>query len=653
VKPLLLLRELRRRGVLGAVALYGAVAAGGLQVADIVVHSLELPAWTLRALIWLGVLGLPITAVISWFYDLTRRGFVRTQAPPGSPRAPSPPPTAEVLHALESLKPGSLLAGRYRIEKELGKGGMGRVFAALDTKLGRRVAVKIVTAAAQDPARLRRFEQEARSAGALEHSNVLAVYDLGEQDGVPFLVTELLEGHTLRTVISNGALTPPEVQSIAQQLARGLAAAHARGVVHRDLKPENLFLTEDGRLKILDFGLARLSSPDEEPREHLTVTGAIFGTPGYLSPEQARGERAGPPSDVFSAGAIVYEMLAQRRAFPGDSLIEAGHLALTARPTPLPDTVPAGLAAVVDRCLEKDPRRRFASGAELARALETSQVPQATVTPALPVRSWRRSTALGVAVAALALGAAVASAVRVGRQERSRAHGDSELAQPAPAPPPRALPAPAPGSTETLPPPPTPPPPAKRDRVVRKTLPPPDPGLRAIPKTPYFDAQMFARDMMQAETAGNSGIISGARMVERMEHPEKAEKMLRSWLQSHPADSRVLLELVALLRRSGRDANAELRKHPNMPADWPTPLLRVFAGQMSDTAVLETASAARDAGERASRLCEAHYYLGLLHATGTSPDHALAAKHYREAMHGDCGESDLAGEALMHLGGSE
>src|SRR2546429_8943771 len=228
------------------------------------------------------------------------------------------------------LEAGAVLAGRYHLERELGKGGMGRVLIARDEKRGRRVAVKVVTAA-HDPGRVQRFEQEARAAGSLEHPNVLAVYDLGEEDGVRFLVTELLEGHTLRTVIDGPRLPPAQVQGLAVQLARGLAAAHVRGIVHRDLKPENLFLTDDGRLKILDFGLARLSS-DDERGPALTVTGAIFGTPGYLSPEQARGEKAGAPSDIFSAGAILYELLSGRRAFPGASLIESGHLTLNAQP---------------------------------------------------------------------------------------------------------------------------------------------------------------------------------------------------------------------------------------------------------------------------------------------------------------------------------
>ncbi|HEY5678332.1 MAG TPA: serine/threonine-protein kinase, partial [Myxococcales bacterium] len=361
--------ELRRRGVLGALTAYAVAAAGALQLADIVVHSMELPAWSLRALIWLAVLGFFATAAVSWFYDLTRRGFVRTQGP--TDRAPSPaisparnlpsPPGVP-----QDLAGGALLSGRYRIEREIGKGGMGRVLSARDEKLGRRVAVKVVTAA-HDPARVLRFEQEARTAGALEHPNVLAVYDLGEEDGVPYLVTELLEGHTLRTVIDGPRLPPSQVQTLALQLARGLSAAHARGIVHRDLKPENLFLTHDGRLKILDFGLARLTA---DGAQALTLAGAVFGTPGYLSPEQARGERAGTASDVFSAGAVIYELLTGARAFPGPTLVEAGHAALHAQPPPLPSAVPAGFSAVVARALEKDPSRRFPSAVEMAAALE-------------------------------------------------------------------------------------------------------------------------------------------------------------------------------------------------------------------------------------------------------------------------------------------
>src|SRR6516164_2145246 len=176
--------ELRRRGVLGAVVAYGVAAAGALQLADIVVHSLELPPWSLRLLIFLAAVGLPVTAVISWFYDLTRHGLVRTQMP-ASPPLPSPPLPAAIVREVQD---GAVLGGRYRLEGELGKGAMGRVLAAHDSKLDRRVAIKVVTGA-HDPARIQRFIQEARTAGAIEHPNILAVYDLGEHEGAPFLVT--------------------------------------------------------------------------------------------------------------------------------------------------------------------------------------------------------------------------------------------------------------------------------------------------------------------------------------------------------------------------------------------------------------------------------------------------------------------------------
>ena len=392
-------------------------AAGALQLADVLVHNLDLPAWTLRALIWVAAAGLLATAVVSWSYDLTRRGFVRTRLPEQASPAAVALRLADARAAPRELAPGTLLAGRYRVEQELGEGGMGRVMVARDERLGRRVAVKVVTAA-HDPARVRRFEQEARTAGSLEHPNVLAVYDLGEEGGVPFLVTELLAGHTLRTVIAGPRLPAEQVQGLMLQLAHGLAAAHARGIVHRDIKPENLFLTDDGRLKILDFGLARLTG-DGEQGPGLTVSGAIFGSPGYLSPEQARGEKAGPQSDVFSAGAVIYEMLSGERAFPGESLVEAGHAALKSQPAPLPPAVPRPLASVVMRCLQKDPQRRFQSGAALASALE-ALAPAAPVTLPPRPKSWRRSTSLMVALAMLAIGAALASGARVLRSARTQ-----------------------------------------------------------------------------------------------------------------------------------------------------------------------------------------------------------------------------------------
>ena len=596
------LSELRRRGVLGAVTAYAVVAAGGLQLADIVVHGMDLPPWTMRALIWIAALGLLATAVISWFFDLTRRGFVLTQAPPRSPRQISPgpatpaPATAPPQAALE--KGATLANGRYRIERELGAGGMGRVLAAMDTRLGRRVAIKVVTGA-HEPERVRRFEQEARMAGSLEHPNVLAVYDLGEEDGVPFLVTELLEGHTLRTVLAKGPLPPAQAHNLGLQLARGLAAAHGRGVVHRDLKPENVFVTEDGRLKILDFGLAKLVTPAEGDRA-LTVSGAIFGTPGYLSPEQARGEKAGPPSDVFSAGAILYEMLSGRRAFRGRSLIEAGHATLTAQPDPLPVSAPQGLAAVVSRALEKEPSRRFADGAGMARALES--LGQGAPVAAAP---RRRSTRSVLALATVAILAAFCSGVIV--QRRSSRQRRAELERRTGLPPQPAVPGVSP-------------------------IPP-------VPKPPVFDEKQFKQQLGEhlravlRQPEASLGVITGARAVANAGRPKQAEDMLRAQADRNPGDIRSHLELYALLRRSGRaeQAKNEAARYVREldDEDWPAPLVRVYAGQESEDAALKTAGEA-DEDEKPSQLCQAYYYLALLRATGG--DRAGARSLFQKAL---------------------
>ena len=593
-------------------------AAGILQLADIVVHNLELPGWTLRALIWFAPLGFVATFAVSWFYDLTRRGFVRTQGP--ADRAPSPvtphqvtAPTPQPSQALEELGPGALLAGRYRLERELGQGGMGRVLAARDEKLGRRVAVKVVTAA-HDPARVQRFEQEARTAGSLEHPNVLAVYDLGEHAGVPFLVTELLAGHTLRTLIEGPRLPPAQVQGLFLQLAGGLAAAHARGVVHRDLKPENLFLTDDGRLKILDFGLARLSSGEQGPG--LTVTGAVFGTPGYLSPEQARGEKAGPPSDVFSAGAVMYEMLSGKRAFPGASLIEAGAATLSLQPRPLAPQVPFPLASLVLRCLEKDPARRFQNGGELARALEALEPGAPVALPPRP-KSWRRSTSLMVALATLAVGVALASGVRVLRSARLEVDARRARAERA--------------RDQEIPAIPTPP------------VPPSVPPARHAKPSPETDAERLARDIEKQvrssiPRAGTLGLIAGARALEKSSRPDRAEEVLR-----RSRDPVARLELFLLRRKRGQktEAEAELRAFSRSleDEDWPRPLVQAFLGEKKDA---EVVAAASDDDER----CEAFYYLGRLHAPA---DAALARSELEKAAASSCDQSGFAKEELQDL----
>jgi eukaryotic-like serine/threonine-protein kinase len=279
------------------------------------------------------------------------------------------------------LQSGARL-GPYEVLAPLGAGGMGEVYRARDPRLGRDVAVKVLPDALRsDPDRLRRFEQEARAASALNHPNLLAVFDVGSHDGVPFVVSELLEGAALRERLRVGGVTPAKAIEWAVQIALGLAAAHEKGITHRDLKPENLFLTRDGRVKILDFGLAKLheaATRAEGSSEVPTVSngtepGAILGTVGYMSPEQVRGFSADHRSDIFSFGAVLYEMLSKRRAFAGESSPEVMTAILKEDPPELASSVrnlsPA-LGRIVRRCLEKRPEERFHSAHDLALALE-------------------------------------------------------------------------------------------------------------------------------------------------------------------------------------------------------------------------------------------------------------------------------------------
>jgi hypothetical protein len=262
---------------------------------------------------------------------------------------------------------------------------MGEVYRARDTRLGREVALKVISdGAALDSERLQRFEQEARLAGSLNHPNLVVVYDVGSEGGAPFLVTELLEGESLRHRLSRSRLPLKTALELGVQLAEGLAAAHARGVIHRDVKPENVFLTSGGRAKLLDFGIAKLTAPRaiEGTRNLLDTTltpeglgtrpGAVLGTPGYMSPEQVRGEPVDARTDIFSLGTLLYEMLGGAPAFPAKSLIESGHAILESEPPPLPDSVPASVDLLVRRCLEKEPARRFQSAADLAFDLGTA-----------------------------------------------------------------------------------------------------------------------------------------------------------------------------------------------------------------------------------------------------------------------------------------
>jgi eukaryotic-like serine/threonine-protein kinase len=290
---------------------------------------------------------------------------------------------------------------------------MGEVYRARDPRLGREVAVKVLpSAVSADSDRIRRFEQEARAAGALNHPNLLTVFDTGLHDGAPYLVFELLEGRTLRQVLGTGALAPRRALDHAREIAHGLAAAHEKGIVHRDLKPENVFVTTDGRVKILDFGLAKLHpaiDPDGLRREsttrsELTDPGTVLGTVGYMSPEQVRGHPADQRSDVFSYGSVVYEMLSGRRPFSGETAAEVMSAILKEDPPELasPD-VPDGLQRVVRRCLEKRPEERFQSARDISFALEAIGEAGSKRPAAIPPRPRRLALVAGASVLAASL----------------------------------------------------------------------------------------------------------------------------------------------------------------------------------------------------------------------------------------------------------
>jgi len=325
--------------------------------------------------------------------------------------------------------------GPYEILSPIGAGGMGEVYRARDERLKRDVAIKVLPVSfSTDPDRLRRFEQEAQSAGALNHPNITAVYDIGQHDNAPYVVQELLEGETLRTELSGGRFSPRKAIDYALQITQGLAAAHDKGIVHRDLKPENLFVTKEGRVKILDFGLAKLTQVGQSgaATNLPTVTpgtepGVVMGTLGYMSPEQVKGRPADARSDIFSFGAILYEMLSGKRAFHADSAGETMAAILKEEPPDLSVTnenISPGLERILRHCLEKNPERRFQSASDIAFALEAlSGLPPtsgaARVTAAGPPRRARAGMAVAAGLALLAAGLLAGSWFAGGRGRSS------------------------------------------------------------------------------------------------------------------------------------------------------------------------------------------------------------------------------------------
>jgi serine/threonine protein kinase/tetratricopeptide (TPR) repeat protein len=324
----------------------------------------------------------------------------------GSRSSPNTP-DCDTIAALGSSTMSDLIGrtlGHYRIVEKIGEGGMGEVYRAHDERLDRDVAVKVLhEAVAQDVDRLARFEREAKAVAKLDHPNILAIHDFGSDEGVTFAVMELLEGESLREVIRGGGLTHSKAVEYARSIADGLAAAHDKGIVHRDLKPENVFLTQDGRIKILDFGLAKLKLPEQDlmtetPTATLdTAPGGLLGTVAYMAPEQVQGQPADHRSDIFALGCVLHEMLSGTRPFEGKTAAETAAAILRDEPPAVLGRVTnilPGLDTIVSHCLEKRPEERFQSARDLSFALRaTSPIPR---TP--PVEDFGRRPIRSIAV---------------------------------------------------------------------------------------------------------------------------------------------------------------------------------------------------------------------------------------------------------------
>lgn len=307
------------------------------------------------------------------------------------------------------------ILGHYRIIEKIGSGGMGEVYRAHDERLARDVAIKVLKSSfTNDPDRLRRFELEARSAAALTHPNIVAIYDIEMHGGAPYIVSELLQGQTLRQRLLDGALPVRQAAEDGLQIAEGLAAAHEKRIVHRDLKPENLFITLDGHVKILDFGIAKLTSleiSDTASLQNMTTqtkAGSILGTVCYMSPEQIRGKAVDNRSDIFSLGAILYEMVTGKRAFTGETEADTMTAVLKEEPTEISlvrQNIPHAFEQIISHCLEKRPEDRFQSVRDLAFALSTVSTATGKQIDALPVRKmnlrWLAWLVMAFALAAV------------------------------------------------------------------------------------------------------------------------------------------------------------------------------------------------------------------------------------------------------------
>ncbi len=352
--------------------------------------------------------------------------YIAALAPAGREGWGSPAHRSRDIIAIPMPLSAGTRLGPYEIVAPAGAGGMGEVYRARDARLERVVAVKVLPeAVAGDADRLRRFEHEARAVAALNHPNILSIHDTGAHDGTHFLVTEFLEGESLRQRLEGGPLPARKAVDYALQLARGLAAAHEKGIAHRDLKPDNIFLTRDGRVKILDFGLAKLRPAEAAAAAQATVSaapptspGTVMGTVGYMSPEQVRGKPVDHRSDIFSLGTILYEMLSGKRAFRGESAADTMSAILREEPPDLTETnrnLPPGLERIVRHCLEKNPEERFQSAHDIAFALESlSDIGSSSGAAAAAKVDYRPRLRIRMAFAIAAVAVALAVGTLIG-----------------------------------------------------------------------------------------------------------------------------------------------------------------------------------------------------------------------------------------------